>query len=87
MNFAHKWERGTVCIPVVADGTVGKMWLIPFSGLDPLGDLMAPAPSQSTGDNQTRRQQGGKVLTGNLDESLASLAMNLTIDNKGQTGR
>ncbi|XP_070509922.1 phosphatidylinositol-binding clathrin assembly protein LAP isoform X2 [Chironomus tepperi] len=68
-------------------------------GFDPLGDVLKPASTggQSTtgfiqathqpiipGAAQQQQQQSGKVLTGDLDSSLASLAENLTI-NKSAT--
>ncbi|KAL7036419.1 hypothetical protein ACKWTF_008803 [Chironomus riparius] len=68
-------------------------------GFDPLGDVLKPASTggQSTtgfiqathqpiipGAAQQQQQQPGKVLTGDLDSSLASLAENLTI-NKSAT--
>ncbi|KAL7036410.1 hypothetical protein ACKWTF_008803 [Chironomus riparius] len=71
----------------------------PLAGFDPLGDVLKPASTggQSTtgfiqathqpiipGAAQQQQQQPGKVLTGDLDSSLASLAENLTI-NKSAT--
>lgn len=68
-------------------------------GFDPLGDVLKPVGSSgpsvpSNGFTQATQpqiipgaaqlQQSGKVLTGDLDSSLASLAENLTI-NKSAT--
>ncbi|XP_070509928.1 phosphatidylinositol-binding clathrin assembly protein LAP isoform X8 [Chironomus tepperi] len=76
---------------------VPNQWM--SNGFDPLGDVLKPASTggQSTtgfiqathqpiipGAAQQQQQQSGKVLTGDLDSSLASLAENLTI-NKSAT--
>lgn len=69
--------------------TTGIKWVFEFVilGLDPLGDLLAPAgsgqQSQSMGQQRSMKtgpQGQGKVLGGTLEDSLASLAANLTID-------
>lgn len=60
-----------------------------WTGFDAFGDVMQPS---ALGGQQQQQQYGGmaskqaapnKVLTGDLDSSLASLAMNLNI-NKSQ---
>lgn len=65
------------------------------TGFDALGDILKPGGMSSTGAAHNaalpaggaqqpvasqQHQQPGKVLTGDLDSSLASLAENLTIN-------
>lgn len=68
-------------------------------GFDPLGDVLKPVGSSgaipSTGSIQAtqpqiipgaaQQQHPGKVLTGDLDSSLASLAENLTINKSASS--
>jgi hypothetical protein len=66
---------------------------------DPLGDVLTPAGSTQTGNLnlgaqipiadtsctvQHAQPNPGKVLTGDLDSSLASLAENLSINKSAQ---
>lgn len=64
-------------------------------GFDALGDVLRPTMNnnQNAGSNQACGAAGaggaagtqqGKVLTGDLDSSLASLANNLTINKSAQ---
>lgn len=48
------------------------------------GGLISVAQSQIAGQQVPQPAAAGKVLTGDLDSSLASLAENLTIDRGGQ---
>lgn len=63
-----------------------------FEGLDPLGDLLTPQPTMAAVPTsligpgtagQQQRKTNEKILKGDLDSSLASLAENLNI-GKGQ---
>lgn len=59
------------------------------SGFDGMGDVLRPigADQAAIAGGVTaaqQQQQPGKVLTGDLDSSLASLANNLTINKSAQ---
>lgn len=68
-------------------------------GFDPLGDVLKPVGSAGANSSQgstlasqpqiipgaAQTQQAGKVLTGDLDSSLASLAENLTINKSASS--
>ncbi|XP_046629278.1 phosphatidylinositol-binding clathrin assembly protein isoform X4 [Neodiprion virginianus] len=62
----------------------------PMSGFDGLGSVLKPSTTVSGANNVSAAGQpattgsGGKVLTGDLDSSLASLAQNLSINKSAQ---
>ncbi|XP_015585676.1 phosphatidylinositol-binding clathrin assembly protein unc-11 isoform X3 [Cephus cinctus] len=62
----------------------------PVSGFDGLGSVLMPSTTVSGANNVSAAGQpvntstSGKVLTGDLDSSLASLAQNLTINKSAQ---
>lgn len=58
--------------------------LRPAAGQHQQGGLISVAQSQIPGQQVPQPAAAGKVLTGDLDSSLASLAENLTIDRGGQ---
>ncbi|XP_063709452.1 phosphatidylinositol-binding clathrin assembly protein LAP isoform X11 [Culicoides brevitarsis] len=58
--------------------------LRPAAGQQLQGGLISHAQSQIAGQQVPQPAAAGKVLTGDLDSSLASLAENLTIDRGGQ---
>ncbi|XP_020711368.1 phosphatidylinositol-binding clathrin assembly protein unc-11 isoform X3 [Athalia rosae] len=62
----------------------------PLSGFDGMGSVLKPSTTVSGANNVSAAGQtantgtGGKVLTGDLDSSLASLAQNLSINKSAQ---
>lgn len=91
MGLIWLWECVFVCA-LVAGWVVG--WA---AGFDGMGDVLRPAGAQGgiavgaqgvtaiTGAGQAApAQQPGKVLTGDLDSSLALLANNLSINKSAQ---
>ena len=68
------------------------LYFICYLGFDAFGDLLQPsgvtgvAAGPQAASAKPASNTSNKVLTGDLDSSLASLAMNLTI-NKSQTAK
>lgn len=70
--------------------------LVLLLGFDGLGDVLRPSQQHiggrtpisvgtgSAGPHQPDTSGGGKVLTGDLESSIASLAQNLSINKGGQ---
>ncbi|KAI4470419.1 clathrin assembly protein [Holotrichia oblita] len=76
-------------LSVFSHNTVHKIVIFVYTGYDSLGGVLQPTSFQSNSSqtsttqlNNNQQQQSSALITGDLESSLASLAENLSINNR-----